>query len=158
VTKYNCGGFDSYYGPCGAHDCVNCYPASRFPVDDASDNEEDAPEPIGWRCVAPEWEPADSGNLWHTPMAFIRHMHRVHGKAPSLYPMNGDDRYCYEERRYILRAVYEEAELPDEDDLLDGDQDDVDLAPAHRDFLSEARGSDDGWEDEETDEVTVAVG
>ena len=115
-ARYNCGGFDSYHGPCGAHDCTSCYPFSRFPdVEDEVETEiEVTPEPIGWRCVAADWEPADSGNLWHTPMAFIRHMHRVHGKAPSLYPMNGDDRYCYEERRYILRAVYEEVE-PDDD-------------------------------------------
>jgi hypothetical protein len=47
-----------------------------------------------------------------------------------------------------------EEEWDDEnDDLLDGDQDDVDLTPAHREFIGEANASsDDEGEDEEDED------
>jgi len=37
--RYRCGGWASYYGPCGAYDCEDCYPGG-------SDEPEDAPEDV----------------------------------------------------------------------------------------------------------------
>lgn len=37
TRRYNCGGFASYYGPCGATDCESCYPGG-------SDEDEDREE------------------------------------------------------------------------------------------------------------------
>ena len=49
--------------------------------------------------------------------------------------------------------IGEEEWEDEDDDLLDEDQGDVDLTPAHQEFLSEATGSsDDEWEDEDEDE------
>jgi hypothetical protein len=38
VGRYNCGGWSSYDGPCGATDCCNCYPGG---VEEEPESDED---------------------------------------------------------------------------------------------------------------------
>lgn len=39
--RYRCGGFASYYGPCGATDCDSCYPGGGYDSDDAEPEEQE---------------------------------------------------------------------------------------------------------------------
>ncbi len=101
-----CGGVASYYGPCGGVDCASCYPVSQFP-----DDEDVAPEPVGYRCIAKPW--AGSTTLWPSVRTFLAAMRVCHGKAPSLYPLfdgRTSGYYGYEEQRFILESVYAEVE------------------------------------------------
>ena len=41
---YRCGGFSSWYGPCGASDCLSCHPRG-YDYDD--DDDDDGPEICG---------------------------------------------------------------------------------------------------------------
>lgn len=39
-SRYRCGGFASYYGPCGATDCDSCYPGGGYGSDEEPEEQE----------------------------------------------------------------------------------------------------------------------
>ena len=95
-----CGGVASYYGPCGAYDCSSCYPVSRFP-----DDEDETP--TYFVCVDGSWAPL--GERFEDSRAFRQAMKARRGVAPNLTRIDGGW-YDYSNMRYVLRAVYLEAE------------------------------------------------